>query len=162
MTIYHKCKCGCTIERENMQLTSSSTPYPLRCPNHGDITENRFIYCANCGDKRVIKGNNNCNTFLCVSCQRERTRAIMREYNRNISRQGGRKVSTTSVDSKAKTKFDKKKNLERRSNCKYAMEVCFRIYDQYNNMPCQGCKQFEQQEFEIDCVTNREDEVIAL
>ena len=161
MTIYHNCKCGCIIERENMQLTSSSTPYPLRCPNHGDITENRFIYCANCGEKRVIKGNNNCNTFLCVSCQRDRNRATMREYNRNRGKQN-RNISITSVGSQSRTKFDKKKDLERRANCKLAMSVCFRTYEHYNNMPCQGCKQFEQQEFEIDCVTNRVEEVVFL
>ena len=162
MTIYHNCKCGCIIERENMQLNSSSTPYPLLCPNHGDVTENRFIFCAQCGDKRVIKGNNNCNSFLCVPCQHNRNIENMRKHNKNRSQKGGRKKSIKNVGSSTRSKYDTKKDLERRSNCKYAMEVCFRKYDQYNNMPCRGCKQFEQQEFEIDCVTNRVEEVVFL
>ena len=66
-----------------MQHTSSSTPYPLRCPNHGDVTENRFIFCAQCGDKRILKGNNNCNTTLCVPCQHNRNIENMRKHNKN-------------------------------------------------------------------------------
>ena len=161
MTIYHKTQCGCTIKREDMQYNGASTPYPLRCPYHSGITAQRFIYCAKCGEKRVIKGNNNCNTFLCVSCQRDRNRAIMREYNRNISKKGGRSVSKKNVGSTKRTKFDNKKDLERRSNCKLAMSVCFRKYDEYNNMPCRGCKKFQRQEYNYEVYTSRK-EVVGL
>ena len=160
MTIYHKTKCGCTIKRKDMQPTGASTPYPLRCPNHGNITEQRFIYCTKCGDKRILKGNNNCNTFLCVSCQRDRNRATMREYNRKRGKQN-RNISITSVGSQSRTKFDKKKDLERRANCKLAMSVCFKRYDNYNNMPCKGCKKFERQEYNYEVYTSRK-EVVGL
>ena len=162
MTIYHKTKCGCTIKKEDMKPTGPSTPYPLRCPNHNinNTTEFRFIFCAKCGEKRVIKGNNNCNSFLCVSCQRERTRATMRAYSRNISKKGGRKESKKNVGSQARTKFDKKKDLERRSSCKLAMSVCFRKYDQYNNMPCRGCKKFKRQEYNYEVYQTRGEVVV--
>ena len=152
--IFHFCKCGCTIKREDMQPTGASTPYPLRCPDHGGITAQRFIYCAKCGEKRVIKGNNNCNTFLCVSCQRDRNRATMREYNRKRGKQN-RNISITSVGSKTRTKYDAKKDLERRANCKHAMTVCFKRYDNYNNMPCKGCKKFERQEYNYEVYKTR-------
>ena len=154
--IYHFCRCGCTIKREDMKHTGPSTPYPLLCPHHGGSTEQRFIYCEKCGEKRILKGKNNCNSVLCVSCQHDRNIENMRKYNRRVSKQG-RKESKKNVGSSKRAKFDKEKDLERRSTCKYSMSVCFRKYDQYNNMPCKNCKRFEQQVFEIDCVTNREE-----
>jgi len=152
--IYHKTTCGCTIKREDMKHTGPSTPYPLLCPHHGGSTEQRFIYCEKCGDKRILKGQSNCNSFLCVPCQQKRNIKTMRAHNRRISKQG-RKESIKNVSSTIRAKFDKDKDLERRANCKHAMTVCFKKYEQYNNMPCNVCKRFEQQVFEIDCVTSR-------
>ena len=160
MTIYHIMGCGCTIKREDMQ-PGKKTKYPLTCPNHPEATTSyRFILCKDCRDKRVIKGNNNCNSFLCVSCQRDRNRATMRKYNRNVGKQN-RKTSKKNVDSTKRTKFDNKKDLERRSNCKLAMSVCFRKYDEYNNMPCRGCKKFQRQEYNYEVYTSRK-EVVGL
>ena len=161
MTIFHKTKCGCTVKREDMQHTGPSTPYPLRCPNHGDVTKYKFIFCAKCGEKRIVKGNNNLQTILCVSCQQKRNIENMRAHNRKISRQGSRKESCTVVSSTKRAKFDAKKDLERRANCKHAMSVCFRRYEQYNNMPCKKCRKFEQEEYHYDVYQTKE-EVIGL
>jgi len=85
MTIYHNCKCGCTIKRENMQLTSSSTPYPLRCPNHYEsVTDHRFIFCDQCGDKRILKGKNGCESLYSLNknlmAQNRKLREVLKYY----------------------------------------------------------------------------------
>jgi len=52
---------------------------------------------------------------------------------------------------------DDKIDLKRRANCSRAMKTCCFKYDGMDNLPCLGCRDFKQIDFEVDVYNTKND-----
>ena len=149
--IYYNCDCGCQIPRVEMIPNKTGI---LTCPEHlNSKTISRYIFCIECGLKRELIGLKSGNeTIRCVKHQNIRNKQKIKEKNKNYWQKNANKGK------EAKCRENNNKvNLKRRSNCVHAMTTCWRENEFKDNLPCEGCSKFKQQDFSADVYNTRLD-----